>query len=574
LQRYNQLKEAAKIHFQKLYKEDGVDCEEATTEFLSHIPSLVSKEDNASLMKPFTEEEINNVIWSMEPDKAPGPDGFSINFYRNCWEIIKIDLLRMIKAFQQKAKVGGSVNSTFLALIPKEANLGSFDRFRPISLCNTSYKILSKLMANMIKPLLGKLISPAQSGFVKGRHILDNVIQVQEAMHSSHQRKEKGMLIKLDMENAFDRVKLSFLYKVLLSFGFNSEFVKLIKACTEKPWIAPLVNGRPTNFLQASRGLRQGFPLSPFLYIIMADSLSRKLTVEKKVETVPGIRLVRELEPINHALFVDDSLLLGGASIRIAQTFSNILQSFCRISGALINKKKSAVYGWNVDQQTIQRIAQFLGFTGYASWEKIKYLRLPLTLGSNKSSLWTEIISKIKTKIAAWGGQWLTTAGKLILIKSVLSSLPIYQASFLLAPKTILTQVSNLIRDFLWKGGKGNQRKFHLVNWETVKCPIKEGGLQIRDPGHANIALGGKIIWKLFSNSRHPVSQILRRKIPPREIDEEFTGRNYHQRNVDLESLSSWARLLPKLSVPNSWQWKKNVDMERQNHGPPPSRKL
>jgi hypothetical protein len=139
-------------------------------------------------MKPFTEEEICNVIWSMEPDKAPGPDGFSIHFYRACWEIIKIDLLRMIKAFQQRAKVGGSTNSTFLALIPKEVNLSSFERFRPISLCNASYKILSKLMENRIKPLLEKLISPMQGGFVKGRHILDNVIQVQEAMHSSHQR--------------------------------------------------------------------------------------------------------------------------------------------------------------------------------------------------------------------------------------------------------------------------------------------------------------------------------------------------------------------------------------------------
>jgi hypothetical protein len=112
----------------------------------------------------------------MEPDKSPGLDGFSINFYRNCWEIIKIDLLRMIKEFQQKSKVRGSVNSKFLALIPKEANLVSLNKFRPISLCNTSYKILSKLMENRIKPLLGKFISPAQSGFVKGRHILDNVI--------------------------------------------------------------------------------------------------------------------------------------------------------------------------------------------------------------------------------------------------------------------------------------------------------------------------------------------------------------------------------------------------------------
>ena len=183
----------------------------------------------------------------------------------------------MIKGFLQKAKLGDSTNSTFLALIPKETNPVSFDRFTPISLCNASYKIIEKLPANRIKPLLGKLISDSQGGFIKGRHILDNVIQVREAMHSSNLGKEKGMMIKLDMANAFDRVKLSFLYQVLLSFGFEQEFVNLIKSCTNSPWIAPLVNGRPAEFFKTSRGLRQGCPLSPFLYILMVDTLNRKL---------------------------------------------------------------------------------------------------------------------------------------------------------------------------------------------------------------------------------------------------------------------------------------------------------
>ena len=133
-------------------------------------------------------------------------------------------------------------------------------------------------------------------------------------MHSSFNRKEKGMLIKLDMANAFDRVKLSFLYQILNSFGFNFDFINMIKACTNKPWIAPLVNGRPAHFFQASQGLRQGYPLSPFLYILMADSLSRKLTVEKNVGTITGIKSVSAVDSINHALFADDTLLLGGAS--------------------------------------------------------------------------------------------------------------------------------------------------------------------------------------------------------------------------------------------------------------------
>ena len=153
----------------------------------------------------------------------------------------------MEKSFQEKAKMGISTNSTFLALIPKELDPSTFERFRQISFCNSSYKILAKLLANRIKHVLGKLISTSQGGFIKGRHIIDNVIQVQEAILSSFHRKEQGMIIKLDMANAFDQVKHSFLFKALLSFGFSTNFVNLIKDFLSNLWIAPLVNGRPTN---------------------------------------------------------------------------------------------------------------------------------------------------------------------------------------------------------------------------------------------------------------------------------------------------------------------------------------
>ena len=147
-------------HFQQLFHEDGNSNDLLNSDFLSNIPSLVTQDDNVGLVKSFSEKEVVDVIWAMEPDKAPGPDGFSIHFYRVCWNYINFDLLRMISAFLSKAKVGGNTNSSFLALIPKEVNLASFDRFRPISLCNASYKILAKLLANRLKPLLGSPISP------------------------------------------------------------------------------------------------------------------------------------------------------------------------------------------------------------------------------------------------------------------------------------------------------------------------------------------------------------------------------------------------------------------------------
>jgi len=167
---------------------------------------------------------------------------------------------------------------------------------------------------------------------------------------------------------------------------------------------------------------------------------------------------MRGTEPINHVLFIDDSLILGGASLKIARNFNEFIQILCRVLGTLFNRRKSAVYSWEVDQQSIHWITQSLGFPGFASWDKIKYLGLPLTLGINKAPIWLEILSKIKAKMTAWGGQWLTRAGKLILVKYVLSSLLIYQASFLLAPKMITEQLSKLIRNFMWQQGKGNKK--------------------------------------------------------------------------------------------------------------------
>jgi hypothetical protein len=237
---FNQVKAATETHFRNLYREGTQSNEEETVDFLSNIPSLISPKDNAILCRPITEEEIINVIWSMDVDKAPGPDGFTIHFYKTCWHIIKEYLQKMISGFMKKSKVGGGTNSTYLALIPKDSSPDSFARFRPISMCNASYKIMAKILANRIKPLLKILISSPQGGFVEGRHILDNVIQVQEKIHTSKQRKEKGMLIKLDMVNVFDRVNRSFLCKVLITFGFLPQFVQLIKACIDSPWIALL----------------------------------------------------------------------------------------------------------------------------------------------------------------------------------------------------------------------------------------------------------------------------------------------------------------------------------------------
>jgi hypothetical protein len=156
--------------------------------------------------------------------------------------------------------VGGATNSTFLALIQKESNPSNFSRFWKISLCNSSYNILTKIISSRIKPLLSKLVYENQGGFMENKQIPINIILFEEAIHSRRERKYKGIMLKLDMENSFDRVQHSFLSKVLNKYGFSFYFIDSIKAWIGSLWIAPMINSYSKQLFKSSRGIRHGFP--------------------------------------------------------------------------------------------------------------------------------------------------------------------------------------------------------------------------------------------------------------------------------------------------------------------------
>jgi len=389
-----EIKEAAYNHFKSLLSAAPQQMD--STDFLSEIESKLSDAHNKELDQDITEEEIRVVTFSMQQDKAPGPDGFIVAFYRHHWETIKKDFVRMIKNVFRNHKLGENTKSSHIGLIPKEVNPLSFDRFRPISLCNVSYKIVTKILANRLKKFLPLLISENQGGFAPSRQITDNVILIQEAIHSSLNRGERGMIIKLDMANAFDRVDYSFLTAVLKKFGLSNNFISIINGCISNPWTAPLINGRPSNYFRSSRGLRQGCPLSPFLYIIMAETLSIHLEHLRRQKEITGICIERGIKEINHSLFADDTLIIGGASSLMARRFKRVLDAFLTASGGKLNNIKCKIYTLNVSLHIQQRISLILDIPVQRNWSSLSYLGLPLAKESVKAEVWVKHIEKMR----------------------------------------------------------------------------------------------------------------------------------------------------------------------------------
>ncbi|XP_059067486.1 uncharacterized protein LOC131858304 [Cryptomeria japonica] len=196
-------------------------------------------------MKPIQFEEVQKAVFSMVGDKAPGPNGFPTFLYQTFWDIVGKDVWDMVEESRSKANVAKELNCTLLDLNPKVEHLTSFNEFRQISLCNTIYKVVAKVISNQLKPILNHIISEERSGFVLGISIVEGIIIAHEAIHTIRQAKVDRMLIKLDIRKVYDMVDREFLFQVLNKFGFSKEWINWVRACIGGVWTSALVNGSP-----------------------------------------------------------------------------------------------------------------------------------------------------------------------------------------------------------------------------------------------------------------------------------------------------------------------------------------
>jgi hypothetical protein len=238
-----------------------------------------------SLLRSLTAANIEFAVKSFKPLKALGLDGFRPIFFQKYWDTIGGSVSSLIQSIFTSNTMPPHLNSTLIRLIPKCTKPETISQFRPIGLCSTLYMIVTKILLLRLKHFLSDLIHPFQASFAPGRKASDNIIIVQDIIHSMNTSKSKvgNMAIKIDHEKAFDRQEWSFIRQTLYFFNFPPDWITLIMSCITSTSLAVLVNGERLDTFTPSRGIRQGDPLSSYIFILCMEHLA--WLIHSEVET-------------------------------------------------------------------------------------------------------------------------------------------------------------------------------------------------------------------------------------------------------------------------------------------------
>jgi hypothetical protein len=328
-----------------------------------------------------------------------GPDGISFGFIKDFWDMLKEDIMRFLVEFHRNGKLIKGINSTFIALIPKVDNSQHLNDFRPISLVGSMYKILAKILANRLRVVIGSLISDSQSAFIKGRQILDGILVANEVVDEARKCKKELIMFKVDFEKAYDSIDWNYLDDVMVRMGFPTLWRKWIKECIGSATTSVLVNGFPTNEFALGRGLRQGYPLSPFLFLLAAEEFHVLMESLSRNNLFHGYKIGRfDSVVVSHLQFADDTLILGEKSWANIRAMRAALLLFQDLSGLKVNFMKSLLVGVNVPGSWLAEAAMVLNCK--VGTIPFMYLGLPIGGNARRLAFWNPLIKRLTARLS------------------------------------------------------------------------------------------------------------------------------------------------------------------------------
>ena len=445
--------------------------------------------------------EIHRAVFDLGGDSAPGPDGFPGHFFQKFWHIIGEDVIKSTQHFFLHNYIMPNLNFNLIILIPKVPGADRLDNFRPLALANFQFKIITKILADRLGIIASKIISTHQRGFILGRHIQDCIMIASEAVNLLHRKTYGGNLaIKIDVRKAFDALNWKFLIHVLHCFGFNQTFCDWILTILHSAKLSICINGKAVGYFNCTRGVRQGDPLSPLLFCIAEEVLSRGIQALVEDGKLSQIRASRNLFFPSHCLYADDILIFCKGTLANVRNIMHLFDGYGKYSGQIVNPNKSKFYSRALSLSRNHTISSITGFShGNLPFT---YLGIPLFKGKPKSVYFRPIVDRILYKFNAWKGRLLTIMGRVQLVNAVICSMLTYSFHVYKWPSSLLLEVAKAMRNFIWSGSF-DQRKLCTISWANICKAKDEGGLSVKDPVKMNHASLLHLTWQLLTSEEH-----------------------------------------------------------------------
>lgn len=408
------------------------------------------------------------------------------------------DVTDAIILFFKSSIMPQSWNSTILSIIPKVQAPSTTKDFCPIACCNVVYKCVAKILANRIQALLPSLINPCQSAFVKGRSIVDNILLMQEIVKNYHKAEGRPRCaIKMDLMKAHDSIDWAFLFDIMAIMEFSRQFVQWVKSCVTGPMFSIAINGQLEGYFPGKRGLRQGDPLSPYLFLLVMEGFSA-LFQYKMDQNGFVFHPKCEALQISHLIFADDLFVLSGADPQSFRTIQEALQDFLLFSGLKPNLQKSSIYLARVTQTHRSELCSILPIP--MSTLPVRYLGVSLISTRLRSEDCVQLKDKILNRIQSWTNKKLSYGGRAELVQSVLFSIQVYWSSIFIIPTKVLKDIDKVLRAFLWSGPE-LKASGDKISWDYVCSPKAEGGLGFRHLSTWNKAAMSRHIWAICNKA-------------------------------------------------------------------------
>ncbi|RYQ86962.1 hypothetical protein Ahy_B10g106568 [Arachis hypogaea] len=351
------IKVAVRDFYKRLYHQES----SPRVSFRDGLVNRLEREEAEALEVLPSVEEVKEAVWDCKSSKALGSDGYNLNFVKRCWNEIGTKFTTAVMAFFVTARLPADSNITWVALAPKFVGAKKVKDLRPISMIGCVYKVISKLLTRRMRSVMPGLVGESQSAFVKGRKIHDGALIACETVQWLKQKKNESAIIKLDIQKAYDRVKWCFVDTVLENMGFGRTSRSWVRECVTSASISILVNGSPSKPFNMQRGLRQGDPLSPFLFVLVVDVLNRMIGEAVRNGRISPLLVGRDNIELSHLQFDDDTILFYLLEEETVRNYKRLLRYFELMPGLSINFEKSNLIPVNCSQERVRRMCQLLG---------------------------------------------------------------------------------------------------------------------------------------------------------------------------------------------------------------------